>query len=58
MPAASGLAIMNTYAMGGFLLGPVVIGFISDLTDLPTAFGVVVILGVLWFFKSKSVSLP
>lgn len=58
MPAASGLAIMNTYAMGGFLIGPVIIGFISDLSSLPTAFGVVVCLGIFWFFRAKDVSLP
>lgn len=58
LPSASGLAIMNTYAMGGFLIGPVIIGFISDLTNLSTAFGFVILLTVLWFFKAKDVSLP
>ena len=57
MPNAGGLAIMNTFAMGGFLLGPVVIGFISDLTSLPVAFGFVAILGMLWFWKAKDVDL-
>lgn len=57
MPNAGGLAIMNTFAMGGFLLGPVVIGFISDLTALPIAFGFVAILCLLWFWKSKDADL-
>jgi len=52
MPDAGGLAVMNTFAMGGFLLGPVVIGFISDLTNLAVAFGMVLILSALWFYKS------
>ncbi|HMR87650.1 MAG TPA: MFS transporter [Saprospiraceae bacterium] len=57
MPNAGGLAIMNTFAMGGFLLGPVVIGFISDLTSLPVAFGFVAVLGMLWFWKAKDADL-
>jgi hypothetical protein len=52
MPDAGGLAIMNTFAMGGFLFGPVVIGFISDLTNLAVAFGFVLILSAVWFYKS------
>lgn len=52
MPDAGGLAIMNTFAMGGFLFGPVVIGFISDLTNLAVAFGLVLILSAVWFYKS------
>jgi MFS family permease len=52
MPDAGGLAVMNTFAMGGFLLGPVVIGFISDLTNLAAAFGLVLVLSALWFYKS------
>lgn len=57
LPEASGLAIMNTYAMGGFLVGPVIIGFISDLTSLPTAFSVVAGLGAIWFYHAKNVQL-
>ena len=58
LPAAGGLAIMNTYAMAGFLLGPVVIGFISNLTNLAIAFSLVILLGILWFFQAKKVELP
>lgn len=52
LPEAGGLALMNTYAMGGFLLGPVCIGFISDLTSLPMAFGCVALLTLIWLYKS------
>lgn len=58
IPGAGGLAIMNTYAMGGFLLGPAVIGFISSLTSLPMAFGVVVGLGFFWLYQASKVELP
>ena len=58
LPAAGGLAIMNTYAMAGFLLGPVVIGFISNLTNLAIAFSLVILLGILWFSQAKKVHLP
>ncbi|MBC7884093.1 MAG: MFS transporter [Saprospiraceae bacterium] len=52
MPHAGGLAIMNTFAMGGFLLGPVVIGFISDFSSLSVAFGFVALLSLVWLTKS------
>jgi MFS family permease len=54
MQDAGGLAIMNTYAMGGFLMGPVCIGFISDLVSLPFAFAGVALLSVLWLVKAKN----
>ncbi len=57
MPNAGGLAIMNTFAMGGFLLGPVVIGFISNLSSLPVAFGFVALLCMLWLWKSRDADL-
>ena len=57
MPNAGGLAIMNTFAMGGFLLGPVVIGFISELTSLSVAFGFVALLCMLWLWKSREADL-
>ncbi|MFZ1748744.1 MAG: MFS transporter [Saprospiraceae bacterium] len=52
LPEAGGLAIMNTYAMAGFLVGPVIIGFISDLTSLSVAFGFIAMLSVIWFVKA------
>lgn len=57
MPNAGGLAIMNTFAMGGFLLGPVVIGFISNFSSLPVAFGFVALLCMLWLWKSRDADL-
>lgn len=57
LPDSGGLAIMNTYAMGGFLLGPVVIGFISKMASLPVAFGCVAGLGLWWYLLSSKVKL-
>ncbi|NBF00111.1 MFS transporter [Nonomuraea sp. KC401] len=50
-----GPAIAQAGAMGyaGLLLGPVVIGFISDATSLRTALGVAVVLGVLIALASR-----
>ena len=57
MAKGSGLAIMNTFAMGGFLFGPVLIGFISNAYSLQIAFGVIALLGLVWIIESKRVSL-
>ena len=57
MAKGSGLAIMNTFAMGGFLFGPVLIGFISNAYSLQIAFGVIALLGLVWIIQSKRVSL-
>ncbi|MBK9737882.1 MAG: MFS transporter [Saprospiraceae bacterium] len=57
IPKSGGLALMNTFAMTGFLAGPVIIGFISENTSLPVAFGFVAALAVLWFIKSIKVIL-
>ncbi|TDD14832.1 MFS transporter [Nonomuraea diastatica] len=50
-----GPAIAQAGAMGyaGLLLGPVVIGFLSDSTSLRTALGVAVVLGVLIALASR-----
>ncbi|TDB96247.1 MFS transporter [Nonomuraea longispora] len=50
-----GPAIAQAGAMGyaGLLLGPVVIGFMSDATSLRTALGVAVVLGVLIALASR-----
>ncbi|MEU0565769.1 MFS transporter [Nonomuraea sp. NPDC005983] len=47
--ATPGPAIAQAGAMGyaGLLMGPVVIGFLSDVTSLRTALGIAVVLGVL-----------
>jgi MFS family permease len=57
MAKGSGLAIMNTFAMGGFLFGPVLIGFISKATTLSIAFGFIATLGIVWVIQSKRVKL-
>ena len=53
----TGLAVMNTFAMAGFMAGPVLIGFISEATSLSWAFGLVIILALLWSFMSRRVKL-
>lgn len=57
MAKGSGLALMNTFAMGGFLFGPVLIGFISESLSLPIAFGIISILAAVWVYTSKKVTL-
>jgi MFS family permease len=57
MPAGAGLAIMNTFAMGGFLFGPVIIGFISKLTTLQISFSCITCLCVVWFFYARRIQL-
>ncbi|NBA86316.1 MFS transporter [Emticicia sp. CRIBPO] len=57
MAKGAGLALMNTFAMGGFLLGPVVIGFISDAISLPFAISILAVLGGFWVFYSNRVKL-
>ncbi|HMS70011.1 MAG TPA: MFS transporter [Saprospiraceae bacterium] len=57
MPKGSGLAVMNTFAMGGFLFGPVIIGFISKALSLPMAFGLLAILGIVWMVNARRVIL-
>lgn len=55
MSKGSGLATMNTFAMGGFLLGPVAIGFISEATSLPIALTFVMLLVVVWVVLSNRI---
>lgn len=57
LPQGAGLALMNTFAMGGFLFGPVIIGFVSKLTNLSIAFSLLLVLSLIWFFLSKKVKL-
>jgi MFS family permease len=57
IPHGGGLAIMNTFSMSGFLAGPVVIGFISDLTNLAFAFGIVAALCIAWWHLSRNAKL-
>lgn len=48
MAEGAGLAVMNTFAMGGFMIGPVIIGFVSDSFGLQVAFSGVVLLCIIW----------
>ncbi len=57
MAKGAGLALMNTFAMGGFLLGPVLIGFISNAVNLPFAISLLAVLGGVWVYYSRKVSL-
>ena len=57
MAKGSGLAVMNTFAMGGFLFGPVLIGFISKATTLSIAFAFIAALCIVWVIQSKRVKL-
>ena len=54
----NGLATMNFYAMAGFLCGPVIIGFISEATSLPAAFGMIGVLACIWLYKGAKTILP
>jgi MFS family permease len=54
IPNSGGLAIMNTFSMAGFLISPVFIGFISDWSNLAAAFGVVAMLNLVWWYKSRT----
>jgi MFS family permease len=57
MAKGAGLATMNTFSMGGFLAGPVLIGFISKSINLPFAFSIVVVLAIVWVFLVNKVKL-
>ncbi|MBK9256670.1 MAG: MFS transporter [Saprospiraceae bacterium] len=57
LPKGAGLAVMNTFAMGGFLIGPVIIGFISNWIGLQLAFAFVALLCLVWLFYALRVKL-
>jgi len=57
MAKGAGLATMNTFSMGGFLAGPVLIGFISKSLNLPFAFSIVAVLALVWAFLVNRVKL-
>lgn len=57
MAKGAGLATMNTFSMGGFLAGPVFIGFISKSINLPFAVSLVAILALVWAFLVNRVKL-
>lgn len=57
MAKGAGLATLNTFSMGGFLVGPVLIGFISKSVNLPFAFSMVAVLAIVWVFLVNRVKL-
>lgn len=48
MRKGAGLAIMNTFAMTSFMLGPVLIGFVSEAWGLVLAFTIITVLAIVW----------
>lgn len=52
-----GLAILNSFGMIGFLVGPVIIGFISRAFDLRIAFCLILVLAAIWGTLAKNVKL-
>lgn len=55
MSKGSGLATLNTFAMGGFLFGPVAIGFVSEAFSLPIALALVALLVGVWVVLSRRI---
>ncbi len=55
MAKGAGLATMNTFAMMAFLGGPALIGFVAKAFSLPTAFGLVAVLILVWIWKAGEV---
>ncbi len=53
----TGLAVMNTFSMLGFMAGPVVIGFVSNASSLSWALSITVLLAIVWTFLSARVKL-
>jgi MFS family permease len=57
MKKGAGLAIFNTFAMVGFMVGPVIIGFISEAVSLSFAFMLISGLCVIWALLSLRANL-
>jgi len=55
LPKGAGLAVYNTYAMVGFLGGPVVIGFVAKAYDLRVAFLFVALMAVVWVVAVRKI---
>ncbi|MDP5139206.1 MAG: MFS transporter, partial [Spirosomaceae bacterium] len=53
MAKGGGLATLNTFGMGGFLIGPVIIGFISEWLSLPIALSLVLVLITAWILIAR-----
>jgi MFS family permease len=58
MAPGAGLAIMNTFAMAGFLAGPTVIGFLAKTLGLPAAFLIVAATALFLAWQAKAVRTP
>jgi MFS family permease len=52
LPPGAGLATLNSFGMTAFLGGPVLIGFIAQLSNLRIAFLFVAAAAVLWVFQT------
>jgi len=50
-----GLATMNTFAMAAFLGGPVLIGFIAQISSLRISFILVAIASVIWILQTTKI---
>lgn len=50
-----GLATMNTFAMAAFLGGPVLIGFVAQISSLRIAFVLVALAAVIWILQSHRI---
>jgi MFS family permease len=55
MSAGVALAAITTVGMGGFLLGPVLIGFLSEFSSLRIALSSLIILGLLGAFLTTKI---
>jgi MFS family permease len=55
MSAGVALAAITTVGMGGFLLGPVLIGFLSEYSSLRIALSSLIILGILGAFLTTKI---
>jgi MFS family permease len=53
MGDGKGLALLNSFGMIGFLGGPVIIGFISNSVGLKMAFGLIVLLALIWSLLTR-----
>ena len=56
MSAGVALAAITTVGMGGFLLGPVLIGFLSEFSSLRIALSSLIILGLLGAFLTTKIN--
>ncbi|MCU0341527.1 MAG: MFS transporter [Spirosomaceae bacterium] len=57
MAKGAGLATLNTFSIAGFLVGPALIGFVSNAVNLAFAIGIVAVLAMLWAFLSNKAKL-